>query len=170
MSLIAVVSYSEGQTGGNQISKNPIWGAPYSDSTAGSQIEDNGYSVVKGWGFTASSMQLYNWSVSFKVDTLIPTPDTTLRKLLIAGEERNNFKRQVVNLEEQIKLLNDVIKEHTNKDEIQRSYYENQMTGLREQLQICKEQVLAFEKIVRRERRKRFWTGASGLLTTGVMT
>jgi hypothetical protein len=102
-----------------------------------------------------------------RIDTLIPTPDTTLRKLLIAGEERNNLKKQVRNLEEQVKLLSEVIKEHEGKDEVQEQAYKNQMDNLKQQLEICKEQVKAFEKMVRAERRKRRAITIGGILTTG---
>jgi hypothetical protein len=100
-------------------------------------------------------------------DTLIPTPDSTLRKLLVAGYERNNLKKQVINLEEQINLLNDVIKEHTEKDELQQEYFNNQMKNLQDQLAIAREQVKAFETIVRKERRKRRLVTVGGVLTTG---
>jgi len=102
-------------------------------------------------------------------DTLIPTADTTLRKLLVAGEERNNLKRQVINLEEQVKLLNEVIKEQGGRDSLMAQYYTGQMTNLQEQLALCKEQVKVFEKMVRVERRKRFWTGAAGMASTIAM-
>ena len=100
-------------------------------------------------------------------DTLIPTPDTTLRKLLIAGEERNNLKRQVRNLEEQIKLLNDVIQEHVGKDELQEAFYKNQMDNLKDQLAKTKEIADAFEREAKRERRKRRLITFCGVLTTG---
>jgi hypothetical protein len=140
LTLIAIANCSNGQTGGNQNNRQ-ILGVPAP------------YPPISEW--------------YAKNDTLIPTPDTTLRKLLIAGEERNNLKRQVRNLEEQIKLLNEVIKEHNSKDEVQQQYYTNQLTNLQSQLDIAKEQVKAFEKMIRVERRKRRAVTIGGILTTG---
>lgn len=100
-------------------------------------------------------------------DTLIPTPDTTLRKLLTAGEERNNLKRQIKNLEEQIKLLNEVIQEHVDKDEVQEQFYKNQMDNLRQQLALTKEVADTFEREAKRERRKRRLITVGGIVTTG---
>lgn len=102
-------------------------------------------------------------------DTLIPTQDTTLRKLLIAGEERNNLKRQVKNLEEQVRLLNEVIKEQESRDSVMSEYHVNQMNNLKEQIALCKEQIKVFEKMIRVEKRKRFWTGVFGMLSTIIM-
>jgi seryl-tRNA synthetase len=140
------MSCCEGQTDGSQ-----------------SDVNFSDYTLIRGGSSNiTSAVEHYT-----RTDTIIPTPDTTLRKLLIAGEERNNLKKQVRNLEEQVKLLSEVIKEHEGKDEVQEQAYKNQMDNLKQQLEICKEQVKAFEKMVRAERRKRRAITIGGILTTG---
>lgn len=99
-------------------------------------------------------------------DTLIPTPDTTLRKLLIAAEERNNLKKQVRNLEEQIKLMDAVIKEQVSKGELQNEFHQNQLDNLRDQLAKVKEIADEFEMEVKREKRRKRWTAVGGIVTT----
>lgn len=149
MSLILLMNYSNGQTGGLQNEETRILKMLCCPDGGGS-INNLQYE------------QIWHWNV----DTLIPTPDTTLRKLLIAGEERNNLKKQVRNLEEQVNLLNEVIKEHDGKDVVQTEYFSNQMKNLQDQIALCKEQVVAFEKMVKMERRKRRLITGAGILTT----
>lgn len=53
------------------------------------------------------------------------------------------------------------------KDVETRDNYDRQITNLEQQISIYKEQVKAFEQIVRRERRKRRLITGAGILTTG---
>lgn len=162
LSLIAVMNFCEGQTGGNR-NNDSVYFVYGPGKITISEVEP-----ANEWGRKRNlTFKVSKWAIMSPPDTSIPTPDTTLRKLLIAGEERNNLKRQVRNLEEQIKLLNDVIKEQVAKDVIQSEYFANQMKNLQDQLALCKEQVKAFENIVRRERRKRRLVTFGGILTTG---
>lgn len=152
MSLIILTSFCEGQMGGNRSEEIRILKmlcCPVPNVISNS-----------------THAEIWHWE-GVQKDTLIPTPDTTLRKLLIAGEERNNLKKQVRNLEEQIKLLNDVIKEQVSKGELQNEFHQNQMNNLKDQLVIAKGIADEFEKEMKRERRKRRLVTAGGILTTG---
>lgn len=102
-------------------------------------------------------------------DTIIPTPDTTLRKLYIAGEERNSLKRQVRSLEETVKLLNEAIKELQEKNELAGEFYKNQIASLKEQIAELELQIQELKKEIKREKFKRTVTGLAGIAATGVM-
>lgn len=69
-------------------------------------------------------------------------------------------ERQLSELKGQVSLLEE-------KDVETRGNYEAQIKNLESQVSLYKEQVKAFEQIVRRERRKRRLITAGGILTTG---
>lgn len=71
-------------------------------------------------------------------------------------------EQQVKELEGQIKLLNE-------KDGELKAMYDNQLDILRQEITLYKDQINGYEKLVKRERRKRRLATAGGILTTGLM-
>jgi hypothetical protein len=108
LNLIAAMNFCEGQTDGNPNKQTLEYRPDY-----------------------VGVAPLY-WHI--KADTLIPTPDTTLRKLLIAGEERNNLKRQVLVLEERISGKDAVIKALEGKDSVTVAKYDREIELMKQEL------------------------------------
>lgn len=69
--------------------------------------------------------------------------------------------------EAQVSELKTAIRLLEEKDAEQRALYERMIVNLNGQIDLLKNQVKGFEKIVRAERRKRFWSSLAGVVTTG---
>lgn len=93
----------------------------------------------------------------------------TVRGLIIAAKEGKEYKKQVLLLNERLSLKDQVIFQMNSRDSLVRTGYENQMSLLRQELDLRKDQVNGYERLLRKERRKRFWTGVLGMATTGAM-
>lgn len=73
-------------------------------------------------------------------------------------------------LEARIAGLNTAIALLNEKDSVTVAGYDNQLKAFREEKAIYIDQLKGYEKLLRRERRKRFFATAGGLLTTGIVT
>ena len=104
-----------------------------------------------------------------RTDTLIPTPDTTLRKLVIAAEQSKVLKNEVKILEGQIDILNKLVVQYDSRDSVQKTFYQGQITNLQNQVNLYKDQIKGYEKLLKKERRRRRLATFGGILTTGVM-
>lgn len=101
-------------------------------------------------------------------DTLcFPVP--VIRKVLIAASQKkiadsllSIAEKQVTELNGQIKLLNE-------KDSELKTMYDNQLDILRQEITLYKDQIIGYERLVKKERRKRRLATFGGILTTGVM-
>ena len=100
-------------------------------------------------------------------DTLIPTPDTTLRKLVIAAEQSNILKVQVEILEGREILLQKLIVEIENKYAMMENFYKDKIANKDAQIALYTDQVKGYELLVKKERRRRRLATAGGLVTTG---
>lgn len=89
---------------------------------------------------------------------------------MIAAQEAKVLKEQKVLLEERIDNLKQQITALEEKDSEKTALFNNQLANLLEQKAIYTDQINTYEKLLRKERRKRFWTGAAGVVTTGVAT
>ena len=78
-------------------------------------------------------------------------------------------------LEERIAILNDrianfqiIISNLNEKDSITVSAYEKQIQLYRDEKKVYEDQINGYEKLLKRERRKRFFTAAGGVVATGL--
>lgn len=102
------------------------------------------------------------------------TTDTIVR--LKSNVARNMYKDALQKpiLEERISILNEritnlqiLVKTVEQKDSILIMDSQNQIKLLLEEMTLCQDQVKTMETIIRKERRKRFWVSAAGIVTTG---
>lgn len=96
-------------------------------------------------------------------------PTETVRTLLIDAQQGKLLKRQVAILDDRIGILQEIVKNLEAKDSATVENYETQLTAMREQRALFEDQINRYEKLLRREKRKRFWTGAGGVVSTGIM-
>lgn len=75
--------------------------------------------------------------------------------LTIANSQLYELKAQVLLLAE--------------KEQEQRNYFNREISNLENQIALYKDQVVGYEKLVKRERRKRFFTSVAGTLATGAV-
>lgn len=113
---------------------------------------------------TGSSLE----GLSQNIDTIC-APVAQMKKVYAAAAQKkvadsllSIAERQVSQLQNTIKLLNE-------KDLELKLMYEGQIANLNQQIAIYKDQITGYEKLLRREKRKRFFTSAAGVLTTGIM-
>lgn len=71
-------------------------------------------------------------------------------------------EKQVAQLQNTITLLGD-------KDAEQKAMFDNQLDLLHQEINLYKDQIAGYERLVKKERRKRRLATAGGILTTGIM-
>lgn len=98
-----------------------------------------------------------------------------LRKLAQADSARTLKKivqekqKDIDTLSARINILKEVISEYKEKEVINFNVvnsYEKQIIVLNSEKEIYKQQVFDFEKLLRKEKRKKKWTAISGIVTT----
>ena len=87
---------------------------------------------------------------------------------MIAAEEAKVLKEQKKILEERITLLQSLVNAVEEKDAAKTAMYEGQIKNLLEQKATYDDQVKTYEKLLRKEKRKRFWTGSVGMAITAL--
>jgi hypothetical protein len=103
-------------------------------------------------------------------------PTAQLKKVLADAKQKPVLLERISLLSEDITLLNKRIavkdsiissldSKDRNNDGIIRGM-EDQKRLLRDEITLCQNQVKTLEAMYKRERRKRFWTGVAGSLTT----
>lgn len=107
--------------------------------------------------------------LSQTIDTLC-FPRPVLKKLLTAAEQKKVLDSQVVILQGRISLKDDIIRQLYQRDSITTLSYESEIKIYKEKEDVYKDQLAGYERLLRREKRKRFFITLSGLLTTGAMT
>ena len=100
-------------------------------------------------------------------DTLC-LPTENVRGLVIAAKQGDALKQQVVILNDRIAILNNLINQLEQKDSATISGYQNQLGLLHQEQAIYKDQLNTYEKLLRREKRKRRLATAGGIVTTGL--
>lgn len=95
-------------------------------------------------------------------------PVETIKKVLIAAEQKKVLEGQVILLNQRIMGLNDIVRNMVEKDSVTVKLYTDQIQITKEQKTLYQSQITSLEKAVRKERRKRFWAGAGGVVTTGI--
>jgi hypothetical protein len=100
-------------------------------------------------------------------DTLIPTPDTTLRKLVIASEQSKVLRKEIKVLGSQIEVLNKLVSQFEGRDSIEKKMYEGQISNLQQQIVSYKDILKQNDKLLKKQKRKTFFTGLLGVAATG---
>ena len=101
------------------------------------------------------------------VDTLC-LPTESVRGLLISAKQGEVLKGQVTILNDRIALLQATITQLEQKDSAATESCKNQIELLHQEQAIYKDQLNTYEKLLRREKRKRRLATAAGVLTTGI--
>jgi hypothetical protein len=90
-----------------------------------------------------------------------------VRTLLIAAKQKQVLEERVAILSSRIDTLQSIIHALKDKDAATVQGYEAEIKVMREERKIYQDQVSAFEKLLRREKRRRFFTAVGGTLATG---
>lgn len=94
-------------------------------------------------------------------DTLC-RPVAVIKELLIRAKEGDNAKQQVLVLQQRINEKDIQIKAFKGSDSVTVATYERE-------LYLMKQQLTSTQRALRREKTKRFLTGAAGMVSTGIM-
>lgn len=81
--------------------------------------------------------------------------------------QKKVLEERVVILSARVDTLQAIIRQLETKDAATVEGYESELKTVQEELKIYMDQVETFEKIVRREKRRRFFTAVGGTLATG---
>lgn len=103
-----------------------------------------------------------------QLDTLC-LPTESVRGLVIAAKQGDVLKEQVKILNEKVTLLQTMVLNLEQKDSANTSQSVNQVALFKQEIDLYKDQIKTFEKLLRREKRKRFWASAGGVISTGIM-
>jgi hypothetical protein len=95
--------------------------------------------------------------------------NVALRRILTAAEQKKVLDEQVILLNQRIAGFELVIKEYKEKDTATVGSYERQISTMKEQRKIFEDQIKQNEKIIRKLKRKVFWTSAAGIAGMGTM-
>lgn len=108
----------------------------------------------------------------------IEIPVEQAKKVMADAKQKPLLLEKIALLNADISLINQRIKQ---KDSIISSYQvmegnydaillamEDNKAVMLQQRQLYEEQLTSFEKLLRKEKRKRFWTAAGGVVTTGI--
>lgn len=114
--------------------------------------------------------------ISLNYTGLSQTSDTVCfpiahaKKVLIAAEQGKEYQKQVGLLTERLALKDQIISQMNERDSLVRAGYENQMAILKQELDLRKDQMEGYERLLKKEKRKRRAVAAAGLTATGVLT
>lgn len=82
-------------------------------------------------------------------------------KLIVANKQKD-----IDLLQQRIAVLQDVIKNLNDKDAESVAKYNAQLKVMQDERLLFMDQLNGYEKLLRKEKRKRFWTGLLGVATT----
>ena len=105
---------------------------------------------------------------SSTIDTIC-FPVSVIKKVLVAAEQKKVLEQQVTVLNNRISLYQTMVDELERKDSITVATYEAQIAIMNEQKAIYADQMKGYEKLLRREKRKRFFATAGGVITSGII-
>ena len=88
---------------------------------------------------------------------------------MIAAKQGDVLKEQVKILNERVTLLQSMVLNLEQKDSANTSQSVNQVALLKQEIDLYKDQIKTFEKLLRREKRKRFFATAGGVITSGII-
>ena len=88
---------------------------------------------------------------------------------MIAAKQGDVLKEQVKILNERVTLLQSMVLNLEQKDSANTSQSVNQVALFKQEIDLYKDQIKTFEKLLRREKRKRFFATAGGVMTSGII-
>jgi len=88
---------------------------------------------------------------------------------VIAAKQGDVLKEQVKILNERVTLLQSMVLNLEQKDSANTSQSVNQVALFKQEIDLYKDQIKTFEKLLRREKRKRFFATAGGVITSGII-
>jgi hypothetical protein len=88
---------------------------------------------------------------------------------VIAAKQGDVLKEQVKILNERVALLQSMVLNLEQKDSANTSQSVNQVALFKQEIDLYKDQIKTFEKLLRREKRKRFFATAGGVITSGII-
>lgn len=88
---------------------------------------------------------------------------------MIAAKQGDVLKEQVKILNERVALLQSMVFNLEQKDSANTSQSVNQVALFKQEIDLYKDQIKTFEKLLRREKRKRFFATAGGVITSGII-
>lgn len=101
-------------------------------------------------------------------DTIcLPVP--VFKKIYSAALQKKYTDSLLVITEKQVSELQAAVGLLEEKDGELKRMYEAQIANLNNQISIFKDQVIGYEKLLKKERRRRFWTGALSVVTAGTL-
>lgn len=89
--------------------------------------------------------------------------------MVIAAKQGDVLKEQVKILNERVTLLQSMVLNLEQKDSANTSQSVNQVALFKQEIDLYKDQIKTFEKLLRREKRKRFFATAGGVITSGII-
>ena len=105
--------------------------------------------------------------VNDKEDTLC-FPISVIRKVLIAAEQKKLLEQQVTILNDRIANYQIIISNLNEKDSITVAAYEKEIALFKDEKAIYQDQIKSYDKLLKRQKRKTFFTAAGGILATGL--
>ena len=88
---------------------------------------------------------------------------------MIAAKQGDVLKEQVKILNERVTLLQSMVLNLEQKDSANTSQSVNQVALFKQEIDLYKDQIKTFEKLLRREKRKLFFATAGGVMTSGII-
>ena len=88
---------------------------------------------------------------------------------MIAAKQGDVLKEQVKILNERVTLLQSMVLNLEQKDSANTSQSVNQVALFKQEIDLYKDQIKTFEKLLRREKRKRFFATAGVVITSGII-
>ena len=110
-----------------------------------------------------------NLELQSQTTDTICAPVAQMKKVYAAAAQKKVADSLLVIAEKQVAELNNQITLLDGKNAEQKAMCDNQLELLYQEISLYKDQIQGYEKLLRKERRKRFFTTAGGLLTTGLM-
>lgn len=95
-------------------------------------------------------------------------PVEKIRKVLIAADQKKAADSLLKIAEAQVRQLQNTINLLEEKDAELRPQYEAQIANLNSQIELYKDQITTYEKLLRKARRGKRWATIGGIVTTGV--
>ncbi len=95
-------------------------------------------------------------------DTLC-RPVAVIKELLIRAKEGDAAKQQVLILEQRISEKQTIIAALQGKDSVTVATYNRELL-------LVLEELASVKSVLKKEKRRRFWTGVGGVMTTGIVT
>jgi hypothetical protein len=88
---------------------------------------------------------------------------------MIAAEQKKVLEQQVSILNDRIANYQVIISNLNEKDSITVAAYEKEIVLFKDEKAIYQDQIKGYEKLIRKQKRKTFFTAAGGILATAAM-